>query len=351
MGCGVSNGIAINLDRTNSFYFSGEWVSGNVRLNIIKGKLEADEIYITLTGEIGYTTKRKASKDRGRTLGRNKYHHVPFYSAKFVFAQPQSGQNELVYDQGQYSWPFRILLPDHLPPTINPPQTYPHVRYYLQFVIDKPWYKPNSRETRYLTIFPRVNLLQNPQCLVSTIFGNQNRKDITLRGTLNKFGYVPGELIVVKLEIENPRRVLILRIDLSMLQSFQIGRNSRRFGLFETTLPRIIDLKDEQIIDTFSIIVPSIPLPPTYQFQGGLKAIANVRLHYFLKFTVRVEGMFTNFHIDVPIILGTEPNPDLNQQHTFNPLIVTYSSNPDQSMLIDDDDPPPPYESVVQNMK
>jgi hypothetical protein len=60
--------------------------------------------------------------------------------------------------------------------------------------------------------------------------------------------------------------------------------------------------------------------------------------------------MFTNFHIDVPIILGTEPNPDLSQEERVDSLIVTYSSNPEQSMFIDDV-PPPSYESVMQNMK
>jgi hypothetical protein len=350
MGISFSNAVAINLDRTNSFYFSGEWLSGNVRLNINEERLEADEIYIKLIGEIGYTTTETVSSGRIQTSEQTQYHHVPFYSTKIIFAQPPSGQNELVYDQGQYSWPFRILLPDHLPPTINPPQTYPHVRYYLRFVIDKPWYKPNSRETRYLTIFPRVNLLQNPQCLVSTIFGNQNRKDLTLKGTLNKLGYVPGEFIVLTLDIQNPRRVLIQRIDLSMLQSFHIGRNSCGFSLFTTTLPRIGNSKDEQIRDRFSVRVPVGSLPPSYQFCGGLQEVANVHLHYFLKFTVKVEGMFTNFHIDVPIILGTEPNPDLSQEERVDSLIVTYSSNPEQSMFIDDV-PPPSYESVMQNMK
>ena len=63
MGSGISNIIAINLDRANSFYLSGECISGTVNLNIIEGKLEADKIYITLTGEIGYTTIQNVCTD------------------------------------------------------------------------------------------------------------------------------------------------------------------------------------------------------------------------------------------------------------------------------------------------
>ena len=135
-----------------------------------------------------------------------------------------------------------------------------------------------------------------------------------------------------------------------MLQSYRIEQNSCEFTLFETILPRIINLKDQQIRETFFIKIPTISLAPSYQFQGGIRAVANVHLHYFLKFTVRVEGLFTNFHIDVPIIIGTEPNPDPHQQEIYNPLIMTYSSNPEQSMIVDYD-PPPSYDSVVQNIK
>ena len=54
MGVSSSNAISINLERNNSIYFTGETVSGRVDLNMINNKLEANEIYITLTGEIGF---------------------------------------------------------------------------------------------------------------------------------------------------------------------------------------------------------------------------------------------------------------------------------------------------------
>jgi len=350
MGNSSSNTISINLERTNLLYFTGETVSGTVDLNITNEKLEADEIYIILTGEIGYTTTRTVTRN-GRTSRRTQYHNVPFYSAKVIFAQPQPGEKELIFNHGQYSWPFQIpLTDDYLPPTMNKPQSYPHVRYYLQFVIDKPWYKSNTRENRYIMIYPRVNLLQNPQCLLSTIFGKQNRKEIILKGTLNKLGYVPGELIHILLEIENPRTVLIKHIDFSLFQSYQIGNNTRGNLIFHTTLPKILNLKDQQIRETFYLLIPSELIPPSYQFQGRSERLAFVNIHYFLRCEVKVEGMFTNFDVDIPITLGTEPNPNLNQQQTFNPLLVSYSLNPQQSMF-NDDVSPPSYDSIVQNVK
>ncbi|CAF1183232.1 unnamed protein product [Rotaria sordida] len=316
----------------------------------MEGHVEADEIYLVLTGEIGYTTTRTVSTGRGRTSTRTEYHHVPFYSAKVSFAQPEFGQKQLVYGQGQYSWSFQISLTDYLPPTINQPLSYPHVRYYLQVVIDKSWYKPNTRETKYLTVFPRVNLLQNPQCLISTMFGNQNRKDIVLKGSLNKLGYVPGEAIHITLDIDNSRRVLIQRIVLSLLQSYQIGRNSRGYTVFQTILPNILNIRDQQRREPFSIIMPSVPIPPSYQFQGGLQRLALVNISYILRLAVKVEGLFTNFDVNIPITIGTEPYLDSNQQPTPNSVTVSYSLNPEQSMF-KDDDLPPSYDSLGENIK
>ncbi|CAF1377179.1 unnamed protein product [Adineta steineri] len=350
MGNNVGVTMAINIDRPNPFYYTDECVSGSVKFDITESKLEVEGVYITLIGAIGYTTTVSVATS-GTHVGRQiEYHTAPFYSAKVILAQLEPEQKELVYKQGQYSWPFQFPLTTHLPPTFNQPEKYPHIRYYLEVVIDKPWYKPNNKQGKLLTIFPRVNLLENPRYLVPTIFGNQNRKDIKLNGTLNKSGYVPGELIAVALEIENPQRVCIQRIDLSMLQSYDIRENSNEVNIFKATLPKIVNRKDEQINETISIRIPVVSLPPSYQFQG-LQTATYVDIHYLLQFEVKVEGMFTNFEIKVPIILGTKSISDQVHQQTFNPLNNPSSSDVEQSMFSTDTEPPPPsYEFVVQNM-
>ncbi|CAF1145421.1 unnamed protein product [Adineta steineri] len=352
MGCGSSNKITIiiNLDRNNSFYYTGEYVNGNVQLNIMDGELAASEICIKLIGEIGYTTSRTGSDGRGHTNTQTQYHHIPFYSSEFTIAQSANEQQQLVYDQGKYSWPFQIFLTEDLPPTINDHRSYPRVRYYLQVIIDKISYRSNTRETPYLNIYPRVNLLQNPQCLISTTFDNKNKKDVILKGTLNKSGLIPGESITGTLEIENPRKVLIQCIYVTLFQNYEIELNSRRLKIFETTLPEIVNLKNEEIRETFSITIPSNILPPSYKFNGGLQTIVNVHIHYLITFEVIVEGIFCDFHVDIPIILGTEPIPDPHQQQIFNSLTTSDVPNYEQSEF-KDSDLPPDYDSVVLNVE
>jgi hypothetical protein len=345
MGNSGSNTISINLERSNLFYFTGETVSGTVDLNITNKKLEVDEIYITLTGEIGYKRMQTDSYGHPTIIG---YANVPFYSAKVIIGQPQSGEKRLILNEGQYSWPFQILLTDYLPPSINNPTSYPHVRYYLQVFVDKSAHKPNTSEERYIIVYPRVNLLQNPQYLLSATFENQSRSEIIFKGTLNKTGYVPGEAIQLTLEIQNRRRFLIQCIDISMLQLYKIGIDTYKNIICQATLPRILNSDDQEIRETLSILIPSKLIPPSYEFQGGNERPTFVSIHYFLKFEVEVGGNFADFEGDIPITLGTEPHPDLNQQQTPNPLMVSYSLNPQQPMWSNDDDLPPSYDSVVQ---
>jgi hypothetical protein len=331
MGNSNNSRITIYLDRNNPFYFSDESVSGAVGLNIYQGKQKVDEIYITLTGEVVYKTTEIFTIVRGRTATRTEYHHVPVYFNKVIFAQIEPGEKEITYDQGQYLWLFEIPLTDYLPPTINQFETYSFIRYNLEVVMNKPWYRPNKREIKYLTIYPHVNLLQNPQCLSPTIFRKENKKKITLKITLNKLGYVHGELIIFKLEIENPRIILIKYINLSLLQLNQIEKTAHGNTLFQTTLPNVRNLKDQQIRKIFAITIPSIAIPPSYQFQGGIEKNISVKIYYFLRFAVKVQGIFTDFDLDIPIILGTEPNPQ-------------------QSIFIDDN-PSPDYDFFVQDIK
>ncbi|CAF1078678.1 unnamed protein product [Rotaria sordida] len=344
MGNDNSSAITIDVDRNNLFYYSGETVFGIVRLNITDENLETREIYISLIGEIGYTTLSSSGRF-GSFENENK---IKFYYKKVSLSGPSITQQEFIDDCGRYAWLFQIPLIDNLPPTINQPDTFPRVQYFLQVVIDKSWYTSNIKYKKYLTIHPRVNLLENPQCLLPCIFEFENRKDIKLKATFNKLGYIFGENIQFTLEIQNPRKILILHSNLSILKCYQIESKFDEYIVYKTILPKIVNLTNEHIMERFSIKIPSIQLP-SYKFRGGDPKIF-VHIYYRIKLTVKVEGIFNNFHINVPIILGTEHNSDLNQQQSFNPISISYSSNTEQS-IFNDDDLPPDYDTVMRSLQ
>ncbi|CAF3540245.1 unnamed protein product [Rotaria sp. Silwood1] len=155
----------------------------------------------------------------------------------------------------------------------------------------------------------------------------QYQKDITFKATFNKLGYVPGEIIQFILEMENPRRVLIKRIDLSMVQTCEIGRAAYSLPISRTILPKIRNLTDQQIRQKFSIKIPLVPISPSYQFRGEIRKIAVINICYMFQFTVKVEERCICYDVHIPIILGTDPNPDLSQQPTSNSINKIVSSS------------------------
>jgi len=349
MGAGNSVCINIHLDGTNPSYFAGEVVSGTVNINIKEGHVKVDEIFISLTGEAGYETKYTVRSTNGAVVRVDTDHHnKSFLDVKKLLESPPLGQKELVYYPGDYSWRFEIPLPAQLPPSINQPNKYPHVRYKLKLVIDKPWYKQNTNEILHLTIFPHVNLVHNPQYLMAISFDNHNRKDVTLKGSINKQGYVPGETITGTLEIENPRRILLKKVHLSLVQHAQVEPNPHEQIIFETNLPALDSRNDERIMEKFSLTIPPLPLAPSYSFCGGSRHTTTVSVNYCLKFDVKVEGMLTNFDVTAPITLGTESDTKSNQHQlyqttNFSPNTLSFYPQ----INADDSTPPPPsYDSI-----
>jgi hypothetical protein len=310
-----STTITINFDQSDSFFTAGKTISGTVSLHVHEQEIKFREIFMTLQGKISYTTANIVY--RGKCAGHPMadHHHIPFLSTTIFFVQSQSEKKEFTFIRGQYSRRFQIHLPDYLPPTINNAFDHSYVRYYLKLVVVKPWYHQNVKHIQYLTVFPRVNILQNP---LSTNFCAYNRQNIKLQVVLNKLGYVPGEIIVVKIEIKNPQRVCIKHINLSMIGCIRIAVNTRRCSVFKTLLPKIINSTDEQIEELFYLLIPAEPLPPSSRYICSIKRPICIEVQYYLKFQVKVKGLFTNFDLTIPINLGTEPIPDANQQQALD---------------------------------
>ncbi|CAF3843932.1 unnamed protein product [Rotaria sp. Silwood1] len=333
MGSGNSVNVAISLDRINPFFYAGEVVSGTVTAKLMKEHVNVDQVFVVLNGETGYTTTRTVHQSDGSqcmfppptgsmctfdrpnssTRTETEYYTSRFLSEKRLLEGPGLLMKTSANLSGQYSWQFSFQLPAQLPPSINNPHNYPHVRYYLSLVIDKPWYERNETETLYLTVFPRVNLSNHLEYLMPSIIGNHNRKDVTIKGSMKKFFYVPGEIITGTLEIENPQKSTLKHIYLTLIQHYKIESVTEKKIIAQTTIPTIVHTKERQIMETFSVQIPFELLPPSYQFHGGFPHTSKVDVNYILKIEVKASGIFTNFDVSIPIIIGTESTTQPNQ--------------------------------------
>ena len=137
--------IAVTFDRAQpSIYFSGETITGQVRFMVTKSTAKIDEIFLRLSGDVGYTTTRTARIQNGQTERITDCHDIRILGQRIALGVPvplrqhhselskrEKSLNMEVIEPGEYKYPFSFRLPDTLPPTLHP-ENYPFVRYHLQ---------------------------------------------------------------------------------------------------------------------------------------------------------------------------------------------------------------------------
>ncbi|CAF1449936.1 unnamed protein product [Adineta ricciae] len=354
MGASESTSIHVSFNRSNLFYFAGEQITGNIAFQNTHDKLTLDEIFLEFVGEAGYTTRetRRHHDNNGRshTEYYTEYHQIPFMIHRIPVVQPQQGQRELTLYRGQYSWPFEFTLPQCLPPSSLPLRVaYPYVKYYVRIVLDKSWYKPNAKQVYPLTIFPRVNICQHPSSSQAMLVSQTNRKKVNLQGRIVQNGVVPGEKLSLELQLQNPKRVEIKRIEATFIQHRQIGQSQQSETIFRMELPDVREFSDMNLHRTFDLYIPSGYLSPTYVYATQCCGPAlGIAYNYELKLDVHVRGLFTDFKVNIPVLVGTDTSYDHAPVHIINNF--DEQSIP-SAPAFDYEEPPPSYESIVTNGK
>ena len=133
--------INLTFDRVQpAIYFTGDSISGQVHFVISEPTKQIDEIFISLTGDVGYTTSRSVRMQNGQIERKIENHDVRILGQRFILGRPMTNNasgdgfhqvDSAILPPGQYKYPFCIRLPDELPPTLHP-EDYPFVRYQLQ---------------------------------------------------------------------------------------------------------------------------------------------------------------------------------------------------------------------------
>jgi hypothetical protein len=235
------------------------------------------------------------------------------------------------------------LPPSSVPSTI----TYPYVKYYTRIVLDKPWYKPNAKQVYNLTIFPRVNLDYIQPAQQPIPFSHLNRKKVELQGYLVQGGVKPGEKLSVHVDLKNPKRSEIKRIEVTLYQHRQVAQSHHAEVIFRMDLPGLQDFHETEFHQTYDLQVPAVQLAPTYTYMPQCCGPSlGIAFHYELKLEVKARGLFTDFKVNVPVIVGTESSSD-QQQLTNTFVDMSTPSAPTYEY----DEPPPSYESVVTHVK
>lgn len=138
---------------------------------------------------------------------------------------------------------------------------------------------------------------------------------MTVQGTIHRSGLIPGGQTTISIEIENPERLVIKRVDVCLVQRYSIEQNRRRLEIMHSTIPQLINVDNEHINTTCPITIPK-GIPPSYNYRGrGGRSLVHVNIFYDVKLEVKARGLFSDFDVQVPIIIGTnlgDPSASMN---------------------------------------
>ena len=225
----------------------------------------------------------------------------------------------------------------------------PHVKYYARILLDKQNPSRGTTPIYPLTISPRVHLSSISGAQESVSFTRHNRKHIDFNGSLLCGGILPGQNLSLQFELQNPKRAEIKRIDATLVQHRQIAGVRTDQIIFRNTLPGVYKFQETSLQQYVDLLVPHGYLPPTHTFTTlGPGTSVTVFVHYELIFKVKVTGVFSDFHVNIPVIVGTESSSSARQQYHGKDLSTT--SKKDGSDF-NDEDMPPSYEVAIGSSK
>ena len=166
-------------------------------------------------------------------------------------------------------------------------------------------------------MYPRVNLLHISNSQRALKFDTK-RKDITVKGILPRSGFIPGERVNVSLEIHNLNRISIKHMDICLVQRYEIDQCRRRLELVRFSVAEVCGTNDEFMQATCPITIPQ-GIAPSYAYESRNSRVnVLVNVFYDLRVEVKAKGLFTDFDLLVPIIIGTDCSTEHSQENFAN---------------------------------
>lgn len=164
---------------------------------------------------------------------------------------------------------------------------------------------------------------------------------------MQRAGLVPGEQTTLTLDLQNPNRVMIKRIDVCFIQRYEIEQCRRRLEMIRLSIPQFNNVRDAHIETVCPLTIP-LGIPPSFSYRSkGTRTPVHVELHYDLKLEIKAKGLFTDFDLQVPVIIGTD-----SAEYSSYPSIESALLNAMSMIALnynDEDTPPPSYDSIKLN--
>ncbi|CAD5215180.1 unnamed protein product [Bursaphelenchus okinawaensis] len=314
----------IVLKRSEPVFFPGEVVDGYV---LIKSRepIKAREIAIAISGKAKSTWTMWEQYSANRST---KSEAVPYWAeiiyidlVNTLWTPPPTSS---VLPAGENKFPFSFLLPSNAPPTFEGKVGY--IRYFLRVKIERPWLFDYKAFLGF-TVTPHFDLTSLSYASLP-IFKTVCKQLGTLwfkHGTievkinLSKSGYVPGESVVLHVDVKNNTSKDIQRIESSLVQYsyYTAHRHATRLH-YGHAQNKDIEHKTEsrivvQYVEEYKIPKKSsgsykrmLAIPPVVP---SFNVCDIIQVGYYFKIKIVAIGKISNTVSDeVPVLIGTVPS-------------------------------------------
>lgn len=311
-------------------YYPGQTVSGNIIVVLDSTKkIRGISVKVKGVANTCWTTDKQDMDERGqyRDGTQTVSAHEEYFETKYYLVGSASG-GEIEIQSGEHKFPFQCVLPTNLPSSFE--SDFGHVRYTVKATLDRPWKFDQEVKSPFTVVSP---LDLNQESRASEKIEEEMSKTfcclccgtppLTVNYSLPVRGYVPGQSMPIKVNVENHSGVTVETVKLILC----------KMVTFRATTPTT-DTKTEEIviaevgkgpiegggIADYEQKLDIPPLPPSNLTNCGI-----IDLEYNLKVVACVSGWYyRNLWQNTLIFVGTVPL--VNYQTPSAPPMEGYPS-------------------------
>uniref|UniRef100_A0A182YBS8 Arrestin_C domain-containing protein n=1 Tax=Anopheles stephensi TaxID=30069 RepID=A0A182YBS8_ANOST len=290
-------------DNFHGVFFAGQKFTGTVDIDLPKTK----KVKVTGLASVLWTE----TYGTGTTMvfqGRE-----DFLNHTVVFVHSETDE-PIVMEPGRQVYKFALQLPNTLPTSFE--GDYGYIRYTARVIFERPWkfdltYKIAFTVVHQLnlnTISPPLNVPVVQEHIKHFYCGPCRSEPLTITVKLPMTGYVPGQFILVTVDISNGSNKCIAEVKLKLRRQVRYSSKTpyQQKRTVYNTLAKFqcsgVDAKGSAGYER-RFLVPSEP--PT-------RSDTIIRLEYFVEVTAKVLGMAYSPEVQIPVIIGTVPLMNLN---------------------------------------
>lgn len=334
-------------------YFPGQNLSGSVELRLAEvTKVKGVALQINGAAEVKWTESTGAGKNR-RTIhysGRQDYMH----STTYLAGSREGNSIELL--PGIHTYRFSCMLPPNLVTSVE--AKHGHVRYTVKVVLERSWKIDQSYKVAF-TVLRHVDLnLENYEVRLpmqmdkakTFCCGPCKSAPMYISAQVPISGYVPGQTVVVKIEVNNESNKTMEEISTKLLQvvSFISQRPYTKIREIPTILAEVRCAgigKHSKVSYEQQLQIP--PMPPSS------RSCQVLTINYYVEVEGKVPGPVINPKVRIPITMGTIPlsldgRPTFESPINVAPIVEQPTTSAEPSATpFPPELPPPTYEEVV----